>query len=89
MTKFTGETNWKRLRSMKDEDIDYSDIPPLPDDDNFWAKAEIVIPQKKKAISIRLDQDVIGWFKNQGDGYQSRINAVLRSYIKNGKRMPS
>jgi len=47
-----------------------------------WRKAEVVIPPKKQAISIRLDQDLIDNFKAQGPGYQRRINAVLRSYVK-------
>lgn len=76
-----GKTDWKRLKSMKDEKIDYSDIPPLPDDDSFWASTELVIPHKK-TITIRLDPDVLNWFKIQGKGYQSRINAILRAYMK-------
>ncbi len=47
-----------------------------------WSKAEIVLPPKKQAISIRLDQDLIDYFKSEGPGYQRRINAVLRSYMK-------
>ena len=77
--KFTGKTDWKRLETMTDEDIDYSDSPPT--DEAFWADAELVIPAKKQ-ISIRLDAEVIDWFKTQGKGYQSRINAVLQSYIQ-------
>ncbi|MGJ0534004.1 BrnA antitoxin family protein [Methylocystis sp.] len=45
-----------------------------------WSQAEVVVPPKKQAISIRLDQDLIDYFKAQGPGYQRRINAVLRSY---------
>ncbi len=52
-----------------------------------WSSAVIVAPQKKKAISIRLDEDVIDFFKSQGEGYQTRINAVLRHFMeKSGKR---
>jgi uncharacterized protein (DUF4415 family) len=47
-----------------------------------WSKAEIVVPPKKQAISIRLDEDLIGFFKAEGPGYQRRINAVLRGYMK-------
>ena len=79
MKKFKGKTDWKRLESMTDADIDYSDNPPT--DREFWADAQMVIP-KKQPVSIRLDQDVIGWFKAHGKGYQSKINAVLRSYIE-------
>jgi uncharacterized protein (DUF4415 family) len=46
-----------------------------------WSEAVLVIPPKKKAISIRIDEDVLDFFKNQGSGYQRRMNAVLRSYV--------
>lgn len=75
-----GKTDWKRLEIMKDEEIDYSDIPPLSEDDAFWASAELVIPHKK-TITMRIDPDVLSWFKIQGKGYQSRINAILRAYM--------
>lgn len=50
-----------------------------------WSKAEVVTPPKKQAISIRLDHDLIDYFKSQGPGYQRRINAVLRSYMQQRK----
>lgn len=68
------------IKSIKDDEIDYSDIPEL--DDNFWANAKPVYPVKKKAISIRLDQDIIDFFKSEGRGYQSKINNVLRTYVE-------
>jgi uncharacterized protein (DUF4415 family) len=71
-------SDMKRLRDMKDEDIDYSDIPET--DEEFWKGAEVVFPARKKLLSIRLDEDVVEWFKAQGKGYQTRINAVLRAY---------
>jgi len=49
--------------------------------DNFWQDARVVTPVSKQAISIRLDTDVIEWFRASGPKYQSRINAVLRSYV--------
>lgn len=70
----------KQLAVLKDSEIDTSDIPEL--DDNFWAKAEVRPPLTKSAISIRLDEDILDWFKSQGKGYQSRINAVLRAYYE-------
>jgi uncharacterized protein (DUF4415 family) len=51
----------------------------LPDD--FWAHASIVEPAGKQPISLRVDADVLAWFRAQGPRYQSRINAVLRSYM--------
>jgi uncharacterized protein (DUF4415 family) len=47
-----------------------------------WSDAVLVIPARKKAISIRVDEDVLDYFKSEGDGYQRRINAVLRSYVQ-------
>jgi uncharacterized protein (DUF4415 family) len=51
-----------------------------------WSKAEVVVPPKKQAISIRLDQDLVDFFKKEGPGYQRRINAVLRGYMKERQR---
>ena len=76
----SSRTNYKRLSKLKDNDIDFSDIPET--DEAFWRDAEIVLPQKKIHLSIRLDQDIVNWFKKFGRGYQTRINAVLRFYIK-------
>ncbi|MDJ0691213.1 MAG: BrnA antitoxin family protein [Xenococcaceae cyanobacterium MO_188.B32] len=70
----------EELKAISEEDIDTSDIPEL--DENFWSKAQVVIPESKKAISLRVDRDVLEWFQNQGKGYQSLMNSVLRSYMK-------
>lgn len=80
------KTDWKRLDAMKDEDIDYSDIPEL--DDDFFKNAEVVMPPEKKHLSIRLDADVLEWMQSQGKGYQSRINAVLRAYYEAHRDQP-
>lgn len=60
-------------------EIDTSDIPELPDD--FWENAVWVEPEPKSAVSIRLHSFVLDYFKREGRGYQSRINAVLESYV--------
>ncbi len=73
----------KEIQNIPDSAIDTSDIPEL--DDQFWENAKIVKPVTKKLISIRLDSDILDWFKSQGKGYQSSINNVLRSYV-NHKR---
>ena len=73
-------TDWERLEEMSDADIDFSDIPEL--DADFFKNAKIRMPQAKKAVSIRLDQDVLTWFRRQGRGYQTRMNAVLRTYMQ-------
>ena len=72
----------KRMREIKnieDKNIDYSDIPEL--DEKWFKNASIVLPKPKKSISLRIDQDILNWFKSQGKGYQSRINAILRAYM--------
>jgi uncharacterized protein (DUF4415 family) len=68
-----------RLDRLRDEDIDYSDIPEL--DDEVFAQPVVPWPPKKETITIRVDSDVLGWFKRQGRGYQTRINQVLRRYM--------
>jgi uncharacterized protein (DUF4415 family) len=73
-------TDWKRLRTMKDDEIDFSDTPPI--DRAMFKKMVIRMPQKKAALSLRLDSNVIAWFRAQGPRYQTRINAVLQSYVK-------
>jgi len=64
---------------MKDAEIDYSDIPPL--DKDFFKKA-VVWPGTKKQLTLRLDPDVVDFFKKQGRGYQTTINAVLKKYVE-------
>jgi uncharacterized protein (DUF4415 family) len=69
----------KEIQNIPDSDIDTSDIPELGE--HFWQNAQVVKPIPKTAISIRLDNDALDWFKTQGKGYQTLINAVLRSYV--------
>ena len=73
-------TDWERIDKMSDEDIDTSDIPPL--DEAFFANAQVRLPQRKVPITIRLDPDVLSWFRSLGKGYQTHINAVLRTYME-------
>ncbi|MBC7150410.1 BrnA antitoxin family protein [Ciceribacter selenitireducens] len=83
------KTDWARVDALTDEDIERAmrDDPDWQDlMDIDWSKAEIVIPQKKKAISIRLDEDIVNFFQASGKGYQTRINAVLRHFITEQKR---
>jgi uncharacterized protein (DUF4415 family) len=79
-----GKTDWARVDAMTDEEVEAS-IANDPDWAEFkdvdWSDAVLVIPARKKAISIRVDEDVLDYFKSQGEGYQRRINAVLRSYM--------
>jgi uncharacterized protein (DUF4415 family) len=77
-------TDWQRLRRMKDADIDFSDVPQV--DRSVFKKMVIRMPEKKSALSIRLDPSVVKWFRKKGRGYQTRINAVLRSYVDTHSR---
>ena len=70
----------ERIDRMTDEDIDYSDIPRL--DESFWKAATLIMPEPKDRVTIRLDHDVVEWLQKGGKGYQTRINAILRSYMK-------
>lgn len=79
-TRPKGATNFKRLRAMRDSDIDFSDIPKL--DRSFWKNARLTMPEPKDRLTIRVDHDVVKWLKKNGPGYQTRINAILRSYME-------
>lgn len=78
------ETDWQRVRNMKDEEIDLSDLPELTPE--LFANAVVrknfkVIPRKQQ-LTLRIDQDVIEFFKEQGRGYQTKINQLLRAYME-------
>jgi len=75
-----GKTDFKRLRQMRDADIDDSDIPKL--DRSFWKHAKLTMPEPEDRLTIRVDHDVVEWLKRAGSGYQTRINAILRSYME-------
>lgn len=78
-----GRANLRLLKRMTDAEIKRSapeELPELPDD--FWDSAVPVIPAGKVPISLRVDSDVLEWFREEGPKYQSRMNAVLRSYME-------
>ena len=84
-----GKTDRARVDAMTDEDIERAmrDDPDWADFvDADWTEFEVVRPQRKTAISIRLDSDVLDYFRSEGRGYQTHINAVLRSYIDQRKK---
>lgn len=85
-TRPQSRTDWKRIDAMRDEDIDYSDIPKQGPD--FFANA-IIWPGAKKQITLRIDPDVLAFFRKHGRGYQSTINAVLRKYMEARKESAS
>ncbi len=78
------QTDWNRLDAMKEDEIDLSDIPEITPE--MFAKAVVrkgLKPVPRKAqLTIRLDHDVLDWYKSQGRGYQTRINTLLRAYME-------
>jgi uncharacterized protein (DUF4415 family) len=78
-TKRRSRTDWKRIDALQDKDIDYSEIPKQGPD--FFANA-ILWPGPKKQITLRIDPDVLAFFRKTGKGYQTSINAVLRKYVE-------
>ena len=77
-------TDWERLRSLSGKDIRSAieaDPEARPTSVNFWKKAKVVLPLPKQTVTIRLDADLLGWLRTQ-KGYQTRINAVLRTYME-------
>ena len=82
-SKKRSRTDLARVDAIKDEDIDYSDIPKLGPE---FFKEAIVWPGTKKQITIRLDPDVLAYFRKRSRRYQTTINAVLRKYVEVQRR---
>lgn len=87
-----GKTKWHRLRAMSDDDVRAAvagdpDAAPIVAE-KWFETARLVMPAErdKVAVSLRLDQDVVSWFKRDGRGYQTRINAVLRAFMLQRER---
>jgi uncharacterized protein (DUF4415 family) len=83
-----GRSDWDRVEKMTDEEIERAiaedpDAGTLPE--NWPEGVEIGMPRAKERITVRLDADVLDWFKSQGRGYQTRINAVLKAYVESQK----
>jgi len=77
-----GRADLARLRLLSDAEIARTAPAELADlPDNFWSDPTLVFPLAKRAISLRVDEDVLSWFKASGPRYQSRMNAILRNYM--------
>lgn len=77
-----GRADLSRLRRMTEAETRRTAPPELADlPADFWDEGELVVPTAKQAISLRVDEDVLDWFKQTGPRYQTRMNAVLRSYM--------
>ena len=82
-TKKSSATGWRSVDAVQDSVIDTSEIPPLGAE--FFENAKLRLPEKKKSVTVRLDADVLEWYRSQGKGYQTRMNAVLRLYMESHK----
>ncbi|MBE9215154.1 BrnA antitoxin family protein [Plectonema cf. radiosum LEGE 06105] len=78
------QTDWQRLDTMTDEDIDLSDCPEITPE--MFAKSVVrrglPVANTKTQVTLRIDSDVLEWFKSQGRGYQTHINQLLRAYME-------
>lgn len=87
-TSRKSRTNWKRVDALSDQNIDFSDTPELTPE--TFAKVIVRRGLKpmppKQQLTLRIDSDVLAWYKKQGPGYQTRINALLRAYMQERRR---
>ena len=86
-TSKKSQTDFARLDKMKDEDIDYSDAPAITPE--MFAKSIVrrgLKPRTKTQLTLRVDSDVLEWYKKQGHGYQTKINLLLRAYMQEHQR---
>jgi len=79
-TNKPSETDWARVDAMTDEMIDTSEIPPLTEE--FFANSTWRIPRPSVSVTVRIEQDVLEWFKAQGDEYNRLMSAALRIYAE-------
>jgi uncharacterized protein (DUF4415 family) len=77
--KKPSKTDWAKVDAASNNKPDYDDIPEQGD--AFFKNAILKIPESKATVTMRMDKDVLEWFKAQGKGYQTRINALLRAYM--------
>ena len=83
-------TDWKKVDATTEAELEAS-IAADPDDvrEVDWTRAIVGLPQRKRDIHIRLDEDVLSFFKQTGRGYQTRINNVLRAFVQSRQRPPT
>ena len=78
-TNNTSQTDWERIDTMRDEDIDTSDIPPLSS--KFWAKAKLRTP-KQITTSVQIDPETFAWFQSQGENAAQQMSVALKIYAE-------
>jgi uncharacterized protein (DUF4415 family) len=89
LAKMKDLTDWVRVNAMTEEEIERNaaedpDNPPWTEEE--WARARVVFPEGKEPVTLRLDRDILAWFRQRGRGYQTRINAVLRAFVEAQKQ---
>lgn len=80
-----GRTNWEALRAMSDDEIERmaaEDEDNPGTDEAHWTNATVILPSGKASMHVTVDQDVVEFFKRDGQGYQARMNAVLRRHME-------
>jgi uncharacterized protein (DUF4415 family) len=82
-----GKTDWQRVRALTDKEIQEAvdsdpDAAPLMTADWWLKHGRVVLPVPKKGVYIRFDRDMVEWFQKQGPRYQTRMNAILRSFMQ-------
>ncbi len=78
------QTDWARVDAMTEEELDAaarSDPDAQPTTEEDWEEAVLILPGPKQMVCLRIDRDILDWFRLQGKGYQTRMNAVLRTYM--------
>ena len=83
ISKGEPRTDWRRLRRLTDQEVHaavVADPEITPTDEDFWKTARLVLPRPKSTVTMRLDADLLEWFRRER-GYQTRINAILRAYM--------
>ena len=87
-TSRKSRTDWKRVDALRDDQIDYSDHPKWTPE--MFARAVVrrgLQPApRKRQLTLRIDDDVLEWFRRRGPGYQTRINALLRAYMEESRK---
>ena len=91
-TSTTVRHSLSQIKAMREQGEDQTG-PDAPEAESlgaeFWSSARIVMPTGKTSVHLRLDTDVVDWFKSTGKGHLTRMNAVLRAYVETQKHSPS
>ncbi len=84
-TSKRSQTDWQRLEAMTDEEIDLSDCPEITPEQfarGVVRRGGLPVAKNKAQVTLRVDSDVLEWFKSQGRGYQTQINTLLKAYME-------